>query len=401
MTTTVKSQQELYTIYKDEVLGLANELTDFSEGSLHDIIAGAISTGQNELSELIISEFTKTFFELASGTEETGGSGDVDNLQQLAVDHFGESFARPDPVNATGEETFSRPNTDAGDVPIAIGTIIKTEKDANGEEIRFETTEDAILTGLTTDIPIKAVAAGIIGNITSTDKIVVIESTLTDPSIVVTNNSNTAGGEDAPQDPEYREIIKNKIVALAGATEAAVKGAALAVSGVSFAEPTTLERVVIDYDIAGDEILAGATYFRIPYPIMYIADSNGNSSEALIQAVVDAILEVRAAGVRVEVLGAVAVAFNWTASLTLNAGGPNYTELSGDLTKIIETMTEYVNTVLAIGEGFNKATANAYVMSVWGPDGTNDLSNFSTSVPSGNVAVAANEKLIADTIQIV
>lgn len=391
MTTTVKSQQEFYDLYKDEVLGLADELTDFSEGSMHDIIAGALSTAQNELSELIISEFTKTFFDLASGTD----------LERLAVDHFGDSFARPDASPASGSVDFSRPDTVAGDVLIDIGTIVKTEKDANGEEISFKTTEAVTMTGTSITANIEAVNPGVSGNITSTNKIVVIETTLSDATVVVTNSLNTAGGTDEPDDVTYREIIKNLIISLAGATEAAVKGAALSVSGVALAELTTLERVVIDYDIGTDDILMGAQYFRIPYPVIYIADASGNSSDALIQAVKDRIFFVKAAGVQIEVRGAVPIAFNWTASLTLNAGGPNYAELSNDLAKIVETMTEYVNSVIGIGEGFNKAEANSYVLSVWGASGTNDLTSFSSSVPSGNVSVSANEKLIANVIQIV
>ena len=398
MTTTVKSQQEFYDQYKNEVLGLANELTDFSEGSLHDIIAGALSICQNELTELIINEFVKTFFNLASGPT---AEDPRDYIEELAVDHFGDAFSRPDASFATGIADFSRANTNNGDVTIGIGTIVKTEKDANGEEIRFETTESGTMTGLTLSLAIKAVNPGIIGNITSNDKIIVIETTLTDPTVVVTNSSSTAGGEDAPDDDQYREIIKNKIVALAGATEAAVQGAALAVAGVDFAKLTTLERVVIDYDIANDQILPGSTFFRIPYPILYIADANGNSSQSLIDAVEAALVFVKACGVRIDVRGAVPVNFDWTASVTLNAGGPNYSVLQSDLSMILDSMTEYINTVLDIGEGFVKANANSYIMGIWGPSGTNDISAFSSSVPSGNVSIAANEKLIANNIGIV
>lgn len=401
MTTTVKNQQEFYTQYRDEVLSLADNLTDFSEGSMHDIIAGAISTCQNELSELIISEFVKTFFDTATGTEAQGGEGDADDLQKLAVDHFGERFRRPQAVPATGSIDFSRPNTDGGNVVIPVGTIVKTKKDSNGEEIRFQTSEEVEMSGLSVSADIECVDAGIIGNITSSGKITVLESTLSDPTITVTNSANTAGGVNEQQDPQYRETIRNLIISLAGATEEAVRGAALAVSGISLVQLTTEERVVIDYDIGGAQIAAGATFFRIPYPVMYIADASGNSSQALIDAVRDAIVTVRAAGVRVQVKGAVPVNFNWSGSLTLNASGPNFTELSSDLSKIIDTMTEYINSVLSIGQGFTKADANAYVLSVWGTSGTNDITSFSTSVPSGNVAVNSNEKLIANNIQIV
>lgn len=391
MTTSVKSQQEFYNQYKNEVLALSSELTDFSDGSMHDVINGALSTCLNEVTELIVSEFVKTFFGLAEGQD----------LEFLAVDHFGDDFARPKANSATGTVSFSRPDTNAGDVTIPAGTIVKTEKDANGEEIRFKTTEEVTMTGTSISAEIEAVDAGKIGNITSTGKIIVIESTLSDASISVTNNSNTAGGSNAPTDDEYRVIIKNLIVSLAGATEDAVEGSALAVSGVSLVALTTEQKVVIEYDIGAGDIKSGADYFRIPYPVIYIADADGNSSPALIEDVQNALVFTKAAGVRIIVKGAVPVNFDWTGSLTLNASGPTFNELSSDLSKIIDSMTEYVNKTLDIGQGFNKANANAYILSIWGPAGTDDITSFSTSVPSGNVSINANEKLIANTVQIV
>jgi hypothetical protein len=399
MSTKVSSQQELYDIYQNEVLANTSELTDFSEGSLHDIIAGAMTTAQNEISELIVDQFSKTFFDLASGPTE---NDPTDYIQILAIDHFGDSFARPVAVSATGEIQFSRPNFNAGLVNIPIGTVVKTEKDANGVEIRFLTQAAVVMgaTELTKTAQIKASIEGTQGNVTS-GKLIVLESTLTDPLITVNNISAMAGGSNAPDDATYRTFIRNKILALAGATEAAVKGAILAVSGVSFAQLITRERIVIDYDIGTGDILIGSTYFRMPYPVAYIADSLGNSSQALIDAVKLALIPVKAAGVRIEVLGAVPVSIGWTASLTLNVSGPNFAELSVDLSKIIETMTDYINTELEIGDDFVKASANAYVMSIWGPAGTNDITSFSSSIPSGNVSVAANQKAVAGTIQVI
>lgn len=390
MATTVTSLTEFYELYKNEVLAQASEITDFSEGSMHDILAGALSAGLNEISELIITEFSKTFFDLASGAD----------LDKLAVDHFGDRFARPLASNATGEITFSRPNIDSGDVVIPIGTIVKTAKDANGEEIRFETTEALTMTGLSLVVQIRAVIGGVSGNV-GLGKIIVLESTLSDPNVSVTNAANMAGGTDSPEDADYREIIKSLIRSLAGATEAAIVGAALATSGVALAKPITVERVVIDYDIGTSDILSGAEFFRIPYVRLYIADASGNSSQGLIDAVAANLVGVRAAGVRIEVLGAVAVALNWTGSISLNAGGPNYSELQSDTTKIVDTMKDYVDKVLTIGQSFSKTDAAAYIMSIWGPLGTNDLTSFSSPTPSGNVSVNANEKLISGVVQIV
>jgi hypothetical protein len=386
MTTSIKTQSEFYDIYKNEVQSLAPEFTDFSEGSIHDIIAGALSIAINEVSELVVYEFSKTFFDLAEGSD----------LDRLAVDHFGQTFARPNGSEASGIANFSR-LVNSGSVIIPDGTIVKTKKDVNGKEIRYKTVGNVTMTGLSINASIVCTEIGVNGNVLS-GKITVIESALTDPNIVVTNSLQLAGGKEQLTDAEYRDFLRSKILSLAGATEAAIRGAALTVDGVEIVALSTRERVVIDYDIALDQILSGATYFRIPYSTVYVADANGNSSPQMIADVEAAIFLVKACGVDIEVRGASPISINWTASITLNAGGPNYSELQSDLTKIKETMAEYINEKLLIGQGFNKTTANNYVLSVWGPSGTNDITSFSSSVPSGNVSVLANEKLIAGTM---
>jgi hypothetical protein len=389
MTTTVKSQQEFYTLIKDEVMSRSPDFRDFSPGSMLDAISGAISMLGNELAELIVSEFTKTFFSMAEG----------DDLEVLAVDHFGDSFAKPDAVKATGLVTFSRPNNSAGDVTINAGTVVKTVKNSAGEEIRFVTDETVLLTGTSISVGVTAVVAGSAGNVMD-GKLTVIESALSDPSVTVTNAADMAGGADEFDDAEYLAFIRAKILALAGATEAAVEGAAKAVAGVGFAKLTTLERIVIDFDLETMDILADAIYFRIPYPVIYVADENGNSSQALIDAVKAAIHFVRACGVKVEVKGAVAYEVDWTATVTLNPAGPNFAEFESDLTKVKETMADYI-TNLAIGAGFVRATANAYILSIWGPSGTGDLTDFSSSVPVGDVAGATGQKLVPGEMEIV
>lgn len=390
MSTTVKTSQEFYQLVKDEAVALAPDFTDFSPGSMLDIINGAISMGFNEISELIISEFSKTFFELAEG----------DDLDKLMVDHFGTSFARTGATFATGSVTFSRANDSAGDVFIASGTVVKSVKNAQGVEVRFMTTADANLTGTTVSVPVIAAVAGVSGN-AIVGKITVIEGALTDPSVVVTNSADMAGGAEKLTDPEYREFGRLKLLSLAGATEAAVKGAASSVPGVGFVTLATLERAVIDYDIANEQILPGATFFRIPFPVIYVADANGNSSAALVEAVRLAVFPIKALGVKIEVKGAIAYEVDWTASVTLNPAGPNYAELQSDLTKILDSMKEYIDSQLAINSGFVRANANAYILSVWGPAGTNDLTAFSTAVPAGDVAGAVGQKLVAGDMVIV
>jgi hypothetical protein len=390
MTTTVKTQQQFYQIYKDEVQAVAPEFTDFSEGSIHDIIAGSISMLSNELAELIVSNFSKTFFDLAEGTD----------LDTLVVDHFGSTFARLDASEATGSVTFSRPTSAAGDVTIPAGTVVKTVKNAQGTEIRFVTTSEQELTGLSKVVSVIAAIAGTSGNVNA-NKVTVIESALTDATITVTNGQAMSGGIEAQTDAEYREFAKLKLLSLAGATEAAVRGAILTVPGIEFCQLVTEQRVVIEYDLNTLEPAVGETFFRIPYPVAYISDENGNSSQALIDAAKAAIEPVRACGVKIDVRGASPQTVNWTATLSLNLSGPNYATLSEDLSMIKDAMSDYINTTLAIGDDFIRATANAHILAIFGPAGTDDITAFSTSVPASDVSVASNEKTIAGTMTIV
>jgi len=393
LATKVSTQSELYELIKSIVEAGAGDLTDFSDGSMHDILAGAFTTGMNEISELIISEFKKTYFETSHGIEITG---DVDDLQNLAIDHYGDDFKRPEANQATGSVDFTRPTSGAGNVIIAAGTVVKTEKDVSGQEILFSTDEEVTLTGLTISANITATVAGVAGNVDPC-KIIVIETTLTDPTVTVSNPAKLAGGTDEQDDAEYRETIRNLIKSLAGATKAAVEGAILSVSGVNFVTLVEKERVVIDYDIAGDQIEPGAAFFRIPYPFAYIADENGQSSQSLIDDVNEALETVRACGVGIDVQGASAVLLSWDAAWSLNAGGPNFATLQSDPMLILDTMKEYIDS-LDIREGFSLSDANDYIFAIWGPSGTNDVTSFNTNTPVSNVEVQSTEKLVPNVM---
>jgi hypothetical protein len=54
MALTPRSFQELYDIYKNRVQALDPELTDFSDGSINDILAGSTSTLVQELTRLLL-----------------------------------------------------------------------------------------------------------------------------------------------------------------------------------------------------------------------------------------------------------------------------------------------------------------------------------------------------------
>ncbi len=391
MALPIKSTQELIEIFLQEFLANQDKVTDDSEGSLLDIHAGTAAVATRELSERIVDEFRKTFFSTARGPEATGGE---DELEKLAIDHFGDDFARPEASPATGIVTFQRANDDAGDCTIPAGTIVQTGSNANGEKTQFQTLLTVVMTGTSVNASVEALVAGTSGNIEA-EEIEEIESTLTDPTITVNNTDEFADGEDEATDSEYLEFIRDKIQTLKGATLAAIEAQAKIVSGVETAKIIELVQWVKNYDPV-TEVISGDAY-RICRPILYVADANGSASTALLASVRAAIETIRAAGVKVEVEAAVGIDIDWTALLTLNPSGPNYSTLSGDSSKIRDTMIDYV-AALAIGADFILADARAYVLSIWGPSGTDDLTDFTNLTPVGNVAIGASEKAVPGEI---
>lgn len=400
MAQPVLSQQDYYDIFQTVMQSNAPELTDWADGSINDSQAGVWSICATEITKLIVAQFRKTLIELADGPEITGGP---DDLQTLAVDHYGATFARPLAVAAIDTVTFSRANNSQGQVTILAGSIVKTQPDASGNSQRYATQSNVILTNtsnpsdLTGSTAVIAVVAGAAGS-ASASTITVIETSLTDSSIVVTNAGN-ATGADAQDDATYRETIRNLIESLSGGTLIAVEAKAKTVTGIQTATAVEQVTTVIQYNIATSSVVGQA--FSIVHAILYVADATGTASAALLTAVRAAIDTVRSAGVKILVAAATPQSLNWTATMTLNPSGPNYATLSVDNSTILAAMQQYVN-ALPVGTNFVRATANAAILALYGAAGTNDMTAFTTSVPTGDVAAgSATTKIIAGTMSLV
>ena len=416
MTKTI---QELAEAMLTEVTSRTTKITDTNEGSILDAISGGTAYVVSELQRLVLERFNATFFDTAQGPTSTGGSGSVDDLETLAVDHFGTDFARPGAVKASTTQTFSRPTNNAGVCVIPAGTVVKTEKDADGNEIRFETTEEVSLTygggsDLSVDVDIEAVDGGTDGNV-GAGEITVIESSLTDPSVVTTNASVANGGEDTYTDAAYREYIKNTLATFRQALASSIEAAALTVSGIVSATAIESEQPVCLFDIPTQDIdpsvIISASgprhvrYFYLPYAELYIADASGAPSDAQVALVEAAIAPVKAFGVYVKVQKATGQALNWELVVTLDAGGANYTDFqAGDFSIVEDWMSAYIN-ALDIGDGFDAAAALTAVKEAWGivaiggdPAGPLDFADVTSPNPS--VAGATGVKLYAGTMTV-
>jgi hypothetical protein len=387
----VKSISELYDDFKAQVQSEDDTLTDWNDGSLLDIIDGVISTAVSEVQRIALDQFAKTFVETANGPEVTEGT---DDLQTLLVDHFGDEFARPAATPAQGTVTFSRASSGAGNCTIPAGTVVKTSVNAAGIAQRFATETEVVMTSLSINASVSAIVDGVDGNVEIAE-INEIESNLTDSTIVVTNAAAMAGGTDEATDSEYREFARNLLVSVRGATLASVEATAKTVAGVETAVGQEFSQRVIEYNEAAAATVGSS--FLISHNILYIADANGTANDALILAVETAIEPIRAAGIKIDVLGATAVVVNVTCAITLNGSGPNYAELSADPQDILDDIELFMQD-LAIGADFIRADVVTYIMSLWGPSGSNDITAISISVPVGDVTAAANEKIIPGTI---
>lgn len=401
MSQPGKSQQELYDLFITTLQNECPQLTDLLEGSIDDGLGGTYSIAAQELQRYITIAFNKTFFSLAGGPDETGGP---DDLQTLAVDHFGASFSRPQAVAAVDVATFTRPvgsHNIYGAVLIPALTVVKTAVDANGNAQRYQTNADVTMTnsgsgaGISVAVGITAVVAGAAGN-AAAGTITSIESSLNDPTIVVTNAGN-ATGVDAQDTPTYRQTILNLITTLRPAILGAIQAAALNVAGVVTANAIEIETAVTFFNVATQAPLRANDWFYIPFCTLYVADGSGTANGALIALVRAAVDPIRAYGIRINIVGATAISINWTAAISLNPSGPNFAKLSANTDLIVSSMKAYI-AGLGPGVSFIKTTANAAMLAQWGPAGSNDLTSFSTTIPAADVSLTASQVAIPGTI---
>lgn len=383
MAAPLLTKEQLYSIYKAAVQGADAEndkLTDWSEGSINDMFAGGAAAIGLELQFYIANGFSKT---LIANTEG-------DEMDELIVDHYGDDFGRLGDIAAVGIATFTRISTVAA-YTLPAGTVIETATPVGGSPISFTTDIDLpfVIGQAVGYVSITAEIAGTSGNVSNGDI-----NTIQPPiaGLSVTNADDTAGGAQRFTDSEYQDYVGDKISEARGATDSGVAAKLRSVPGIVQATVQTLFQSVKNWNIAAG-IVEGVAY-TIVKSICYIADANGTANAALITKAEEALVLEKAAGANILIFGASAQTLDWTAHYVLNGAGPNFALLSVDNSSIKQTMRDYINN-LGIGDDFVRATANAFVLSKWGPSGSNDITTFTTSVPSGDVSTGANIKLIS------
>ena len=246
-------------------------------GSDLNIAIGIDSVIGEEVSMRGASAMRGAFAELARGAQLDRVIADRSPLRRFSstpakVDLL---LARPTPGSAT-------PGTyEAGSVVTAGSTQFGLDSDAVFGDFATSVTVSATATTAGADTN---VAAGAVNGFSTAPF---------DPTMAVINPSSAAGGTDREDDISFLGRYRSFFPTLSKGVLGAIEFGAMQVPGVAVATAT--------------EILNPSNGFPAAIVQLVVGDRNGNATLGMIQAVSDALLGYRAAGIQVVVIGGVVV----------------------------------------------------------------------------------------------
>lgn len=173
---------------------------------------------------------------------------------------------------AVGVVTFSRVTAGAGGGTVPAGTSVATEQDETGKFLTYTTDTDTVFGALdlSKTANVTCTVIGTTGNVEEDSISRILDlSSLWDQTLEVTNVARCAGGNPEETDEDLRERTRNFFLTQARGTIDALIYAAKTVDGVA-----RVSCVVSD---------SGVVY-------LYVADAEGNSNQALVDAV-EAVVE--------------------------------------------------------------------------------------------------------------
>lgn len=181
------------------------------------------------------------FAERIAATFLDGATGD--DLTQLTADHW--NIQRRTATPAVGTVTFSRAGANATAQEFPIGTVVATERDSQGNDIQFTTTQ-AAQWGASTNgdrtVPTQAVVAGVAGNLSGSNLVTRIIST-PPPGGTYTIFSSTqpAGGAEEETDSELRDRTRLYPSTLRRGTLGALEYGAKSLTSITVAKANAVQ----------------------------------------------------------------------------------------------------------------------------------------------------------------
>jgi baseplate J-like protein len=282
------SYQDLLDQFQAMAQSIRPELT-FREGDITVAQQHGAAAMADAVLRYAIQAFRDTFIDGAEGDALTARVDDQLNLQRNPA------------TSATVTARFTR-TSGGGAGTIPIGTVIATAFDADGEEIRFETTTAAVVPLADNgpfDVQAEAVEVGRNGDVDA-GTIVRIVSSLFDTSFSVTNVAAAGGGNEQETDQELRLRARNFYSTLRRGTLASLEAGALTVPAVRIAKAT-------------EDPTTGLV-------TVVVTDADGNSTLEMVSDVETELENWRAAGVIITVIGGTPLTIDITFELNVADG---------------------------------------------------------------------------------
>jgi uncharacterized phage protein gp47/JayE len=259
-----------------------------------------------------------------------------EDLDSFMADY---DLTRQAAVPATGSVTFTRFTAGPAQIIVPVGAVVQTG-DGSQRFVVYADSQIGTYSGVdggyriypgvgSVTAPVQAQTAGTTGNI-SAGAITLAASSI--PGVDnVTNLAGFTNGVDAESDASFRLRFKAFFNSLSKGTEGAI---AYALTGLG---QNIRYKILSNYQVDGSFVPGTVT--------VVVDDGSGNPPDALILKALDAVNQVRAAGVRVAVIGATSLSA--TIQMTLEYGAGYYPP--DVVAKVVGAITAYVNG-LGLGE---------------------------------------------------
>lgn len=313
-----------------------------NEGDISDMLmAGGAAMGDRVIG-YGADRFRATFVDGARG----------EDLDTLADDHWG--IQRLAASKASCTVTITRSGATAFPATYPVGTIVATARDAQGNEVRFLTTQAATwLASVNGDRTVNAEAevAGADGNVLVNTLTRIVSDSPGFGSYAATANTAAAGGDEEETDAALRDRLRNYPATIRRGTIAALEYGARQVTGVTRASAVEDDTGLVT---------------------VYVSDSSGLSSGVdttsaatvvddgtMTKKVAIELHSWRAAGSLVNVVGGTLQTVDITVALTVRLG-VNVAELVAAVETAIETAVNR----LRIGETLYKSAIQMAARSV-------------------------------------
>lgn len=337
-----------------------NELL-LDEGDVSHQLVAAPAAMADALVEHGSRLYRQTFLEGCTGQQ----------LVERVTDRHKE-LVRKAESQASAELTFSRASAAAGAGIIPSGTLVASAPDSEGRRQEFETLANIFYSVAETGAKVvqaQAREAGSAGNV-AVARISQFVSTVFDTTLTVTNAAAAAGGADDESDEEYRSRARDYDRTLVRGTIAAIELGARSVPGVR---------------------IARAREDSIGVTTVYVADAAGGSSQLLIDAVRTELLNWRAAGAVLSVVGGEVLLVDTTVRVRLSRGR------AADVEGLVQVAVEQEYLKLSAGDVAYHAALVTAVMNL-------DRAQFQSAVistPAADVEPEPHQIIRAGTITVV